>query len=96
MLYYLIGDDNIIYYSGSEFTGSTSASSMRNLFQSKTKITHFKPVEGATQAVLDAAYNNMQLAFSGCTALEYADMSLIYSEGTTSGLAGTFNNCKKL
>lgn len=96
MLYYLIGDDNIVYYSGSEFTGSTGVSTMRSLFQSKTTITHFKPVEGATQAVLDAAYNNIQLAFSGCTNLIYADMSLIYSEGTTSGLAGTFNNCKKL
>ena len=95
MFYYLIGDDNIIYYSGSEFTGSTGVSTMRNLFQNNKNITQVKPVSGATQASLDSSNSNMELAFSGCTYLIYADLSLIYSE-TNTGMNGTFYGCTRL
>lgn len=95
MLYYLIGDDNIIYYSGSEFTGSTGVSNMYNLFSGKSKITHFKPIDGATQATLEAANDNMRAVFNVCTSLVYADMSMIYVEGN-SGLTSCFYGCTKL
>lgn len=86
-------ENNILYYSGTEFTGSTQLTTLKYPpFQNNTTLTKVMPLEGGTVVT---GITDMDSAFSGCTALYSADLSN-FDESNTITANFLFHNCSNL
>ena len=74
-------ENNILYYSGTPFTGSTQLTSLNTAFKNNTTLTKVMPLEGGTVVTGISDWGD---AFHQCSALYSADMSNFDTTSITS------------